>query len=93
MKLSCWRIVVSVIFDLAENREVLHGKTTGYGGTPATKQPILDQGLRAEVIKEFCNIYAHHHTHDPVNTSNLKVVTDADLIAACSLGRFLQRNS
>ena len=50
-------------------------------GPPVAKEILENLGAKEELVKEVCDIIAHHHHPGPDETSNFKVVYDADMLA------------
>jgi len=70
------------------------GKYQELEGPPIARELLLLEGLPEGMIEEVGQIIAHHHTPGVVETSNFRVVYDADLIVnledrELSQGKFL----
>jgi HD superfamily phosphohydrolase YqeK len=49
-------------------------------GPPVARKILTDLGVEVEMIAEICDIIAHHHHPRAEETTNFKVLYDADLI-------------
>lgn len=49
-------------------------------GPPVARKILTDLGVEEEIIAEICDIIGHHHQPRPVESTNFKVLYDADLI-------------
>jgi len=50
-------------------------------GPPVAKEILENLGAKEELVKEVCDIIAHHHHPGSDETINFKVVYDADMLA------------
>jgi putative nucleotidyltransferase with HDIG domain len=49
-------------------------------GPAVARKILVDLGVEEEIIAEICDIIGHHHHPRPEETTNFKVLYDADLI-------------
>ncbi|MCA1794780.1 MAG: HD domain-containing protein [Desulfotignum sp.] len=68
-----------------KNAEEKHGSSQAkyqhIEGPPVAKEILENLGAKEELVKEVCDIIAHHHHPGPDETTNFKVVYDADMLA------------
>ncbi|HKL01361.1 MAG TPA: HD domain-containing protein [Desulfotignum sp.] len=68
-----------------KNAEAKHGSSQAkyqhIEGPPVAKEILENLGAKEELVKEVCDIIAHHHHPGPDETINFKVVYDADMLA------------
>ena len=50
-------------------------------GPPVAREILTKLGAEEGIIEEVCDIIAHHHTPQDEETTNFKIIYDADLIA------------
>lgn len=80
-----WHIVIpaSILHDVGiKVAEEKYGSSAGHyqekEGPSVARKILLKIGLKMEDIDEICEIIAHHHSPGKVDTSNFKVLYDAD---------------
>ena len=83
-----WHIVIpaSILHDIGIKRaEEKYGSASAQyqeiEGPPVAEKILFGLGLKKEDIQEICDIIRYHHTPGKVQTSNFKVVYDADKLA------------
>jgi HD superfamily phosphodiesterase len=54
------------------------GKYQEMEGPPIARQILAGLGYKPDQIEEICEIIAHHHSPGKINTTNFKIVYDAD---------------
>ena len=68
-----------------KNAEAKHGSSQAkyqhIEGPPVAKEILENLGAKEELVKDVCDIIAHHHHPGPDETINFKVVYDADMLA------------
>jgi len=77
-------LAAAILHDIGiREAERKYGSSTGkyqeIEGPPIARELMRQEGALEELIDEVCQIIAHHHTPNVVNTVNFKVVYDADL--------------
>lgn len=80
-----WHIVVpaAILHDVGiKIAEEKYGSSEGYlqekEGPEIARKLLLKVGLKKEDIDEVCQIIAHHHSPDKIDTLNFKILYDAD---------------
>ncbi len=80
-----WNIVIpaSVLHDVGiKAAEEKYGSNAGkyqeMEGPKIAEKIMLEVGLKKNDIKEVCEIIAHHHTLNAIDTTNFRILTDAD---------------
>jgi len=80
-----WHIVIpaSILHDVGiKVAEEKYGSTAGNyqekEGPDIARKILLKISFKKEDIDEICEIIAHHHTPDKINTMNFRVLYDAD---------------
>lgn len=54
------------------------GKYQEIEGPPIARRILTQLGVKKEIIDEVCEIIAHHHSPGKVNTTNFRILYDAD---------------
>ena len=82
-----WHVIVpaSILHDVGiKAAESKYGSAAGHfqekEGPEIAKKILFRVGLRMQAITEICEIIAHHHTPDAIDTQNFKVLCDADML-------------
>jgi len=76
-------IAAAILHDIGiREAERKYGSSAGHyqeiEGPPIAREILKRQGLEEPFIEEVCEIIANHHSPGKVNTSNFKIVYDAD---------------
>jgi HD superfamily phosphodiesterase len=82
-----WHILMpaSILHDVGiKVAEEKYGSSAGHlqekEGPGVARKLMLKLGMRLEDVEEICEIIAHHHSPGIINTSNFKILYDADLL-------------
>jgi HD superfamily phosphodiesterase/predicted RNA-binding Zn-ribbon protein involved in translation (DUF1610 family) len=80
-----WHIVIpaGILHDIGiKEAERKYGSSASHyqekEGPPIAKEILLKMGLKKEDIDEICQIIAHHHSPQKINTQNFRLLYDAD---------------
>lgn len=76
-------IPASILHDVGINiAEEKYGSSAGHyqekEGPPIAREILSKTGFDEKAIEEICEIIAHHHSPDEIDTQNFKVLYDAD---------------
>lgn len=78
-------VAAAVLHDIGiHEAERKYGSSAGHyqeiEGPPIARKILKRQGLGESFVEEVCRIIANHHSPGKVNTSNFRIVYDADWI-------------
>lgn len=57
-----------------------NGKLQEMEGPPIASRIMRELKVEDNIIEEVCDIIAHHHTPNAMNTINFKIILDADML-------------
>jgi HD superfamily phosphodiesterase len=93
-----WHILMpaSILHDIGiKVAEEKYGSSAGHlqekEGPGVARKLLLRLGLRMEDVDEICEIIAHHHTPGIVDSSNFRILFDADTIV--NIGENAEKNN